>query len=87
MARAGILSAMRTVSSGGNMSKLTSIALVATGTVLAIAGLEATPSFTAAVSRLFTTWSIDMAIGMVILGVAAVAFGLIGAWRARSRFD
>lgn len=69
------------------MSKLTSIALVAIGAVLTFAGIDATTSFMAAVSRFFTSWPIDQAIWMVIFGLVTMACGLGGAWRARDRFD
>jgi predicted lysophospholipase L1 biosynthesis ABC-type transport system permease subunit len=69
------------------MSKLTSILLVAIGGVLAITGLDATASFTSALSHFFTSWPVDKAIWMMIVGVAAIVFGVVGAWRARERLE
>jgi hypothetical protein len=69
------------------MSKFTSIVLVVGGAILAIAGIDHTASFAAALARFFTSWPTDVAIWMVIVGVAAIAFGLNGAWRARNRLE
>jgi hypothetical protein len=78
---------MKTVPAKPGMSKLLSVGLVAGGAVLALAGVDSTPSFAPAVAHFFSSWPVDRAIWMVIVGLAAMAFGLTGAWRARDRLE
>jgi hypothetical protein len=64
------------------MIKLVSIALLAGGVVLLMAGINATNSFAADVSRFFTGSPTDQAVWMVLGGAVATLVGLV--WTLRS---
>ena len=64
------------------MNRIISLALLATGIVFVVLGINATNSFSSDVSRFFTGSATDKAIWMLIGGVAAVIVGLAGIFRS-----
>ncbi|MDB6110676.1 MAG: hypothetical protein JWR69_2426 [Pedosphaera sp.] len=63
------------------MNKIVSLALLAGGIVLIIAGVSATNSFSSDVSRFFTGSPTDKAVWMLIGGILAAVIGLGGTMR------
>ena len=64
------------------MNKIVSLALLVGGIVLIVVGINATNSFSSDVSRFFTGSPTDKAIWMLIGGIVAGVFGLIGVMRS-----
>jgi len=64
------------------MNKLISVALLVSGVVLIIYGINATNSFTSDVSKFFTGSPTDKAVWMLIGGVIAAIIGLTGTLRS-----
>jgi len=63
------------------MNKAIFLALLASGVVFIIIGINATNSFTSEVSRFFTGSPTDKAIWMLLGGIVAALAGLIGILR------
>lgn len=63
------------------MNKIISMALLAGGILLIIAGVNATNSFSSDVSKFFTGSPTDKAIWMLIGGIVAAVVGLGGTLR------
>ncbi len=64
------------------MNKPLSLALLATGIVLVIFGVNASHAFNSEVSRAFTGAPTDKAIWLLIGGIVAVILGLFGLMRS-----
>ena len=64
------------------MNRLVSIALLVSGVVLLIFGINATNSFGSDVSRFFTGSPTDKAVWMLIGGLVATGVGLVLTWRS-----
>ena len=65
------------------MNTVGSLVLLVGGAAMTLTGVDMTRSFPTAVGHFFTSWPTDRAIWMTIVGVAAMIFGLVGAWRSR----
>lgn len=66
------------------MNKLISLALVATGVVLIVYGINASNSIGSGFSRLFTGAPTDKSVWLLIAGVVVAALGAGGLFRGRS---
>lgn len=68
-----------------HLSKLVSTLFIIAGILLMVFGLAAMDSFGSDVSRFFTGAPTDKSVWMLIGGLAAVAVGSSGIFRARSK--
>jgi hypothetical protein len=64
------------------MNKLVYLALLCSGVVLIIVGVNATNSFSSDVSRFFTGSPTDKAVWMLLGGILAAVLGLVGTLRS-----
>ena len=64
------------------MNKTIALALLVSGIVLIILGVNATDSFSSDVSRFFTGSPTDKAVWMFIGGIVAAVVGLATLWRS-----
>ena len=63
------------------MNRIVSLGLLAGGAVLIIIGINATNSFSSAVSRFFTGSPTDKAVWMLMGGILAAVIDLVGTLR------
>lgn len=66
-----------------SMSPISSLVLIVGGAAMTVAGIDMTRSLSTTVGHFFTSSPTDHAIWMMIVGIPAMIFGLIGAWRSR----
>ena len=67
------------------MNRIISLALLAGGIVLIVAGVQATNSFSSDVLRFFTGSPTDKAVWMLIAGILTAVVGLATLWRTPKR--